>query len=131
MNELHAAIRAALESAYATGKAKGQSIVLQLASGEMSTRDLEKHLEGEGAPSAGPTGSTPTATGTRRGHTCESQEMSWIDGFAGVLRGVVCQHPPSGHRVGSGAGGPAAGCSNRSTRLQACPTSYAKWRFSS
>ena len=44
LNELDKQIRAALTSTYNEGKARGQNVILGLASGQMSLRDFEKHL---------------------------------------------------------------------------------------
>ena len=45
LNRLDDTIRTALEEAFACGKADGQSIVRQLAAGDMTLKDFEKHLE--------------------------------------------------------------------------------------
>ena len=45
LNRLDDTIRTALEEAFACGKAEGQNIVRQLATGDMTLKDFEKHLE--------------------------------------------------------------------------------------
>ena len=45
LNRLDAMIRRALGEAYTEGKARGQSIVMQLAAGELSTREFDKQEE--------------------------------------------------------------------------------------
>ena len=47
LNALDAAIRAALANVYAAGKGRGQSILRQLAAGEMSTREFDREVSRE------------------------------------------------------------------------------------